>query len=91
MRSPWRSSTCPASVSDTGRGPPGRSTSVTPSARSSDRDLLADRRLGVAELLGRARERARLRDRAQRDQMADLDAGDCIRVIDRHSLKLALD
>ena len=37
------------------------------------RDLLADRRLRVAELLGGAAERALLGDRLQGDQMAELE------------------
>ncbi len=38
-----------------------------------DRDLLADRRLGVAEPASRGRERAGLDDRLQGGQMAKLD------------------
>ena len=35
MPSAWRSSTLPASVMEIGRGPPGRSTSLVPTAFSS--------------------------------------------------------
>src|SRR5581483_6954420 len=57
----WRSSSSPASVGETGRGPPGRG------------DLLADRGLGVAEPGGRPAERALLGHRLQGREVADLD------------------
>ena len=47
------------------------------------RDLLADRRLGVAELFRGAAERAVLRDRLQGDQMAQLESQPIIRFHDR--------
>ena len=47
------------------------------------RDLLADRRLGVAELRAGPAERARLDDRLERGEMADLDAHQSTMVSDR--------
>ena len=67
-------SSSPARVRVTGRDPPGRSNSRAPDVALERGDLLADRRLGVAERERRRAERALLRDRPQRGEVAYLDA-----------------
>ena len=54
IASAWRRRIWPASVSEIGRGPPGRSMRRSPTMRFERRDLLRDGRLRVAEALGRA-------------------------------------
>ena len=84
-RSPRRdaAAAAPASVSETARGPPGRSTQALADEPLERLDLLADRGLRVAERLGRPAERALARDRLERGQMAHLDAEPTIRFHDR--------
>jgi hypothetical protein len=50
------------------------------------RDLLADRRLRVAEALRRTAERAVLRDRLQRDEVTELEPEPAIRFHDRFKM-----
>ena len=71
----WVSSISPAAVSRTGRGPPGRSNSGVPTMRSRVADLLAHRRLGVAELLGGLAEGAGLDHGHQGQKVPHLQAG----------------
>ena len=74
IASACRSSSSPASVIEIARGPPGRSTSFSPDDALEGGDLLADRRLGVAELEGGAAERARPGHRLERREVPHLDA-----------------
>ena len=77
--SAWRSSSAPASVRETARGPPGRSSEPLADEPFERLDLLADRGLGVAERLGRAAERALAGDRLQGREVTELDAEPAIR------------
>ena len=81
----WSSSASPTSVSARGRGPPGRSNTGAPTSRSSAGDLLAHRRLRVAELLGRPADGAVLGDGDEGDEVAQLEAGPGV---DRHARAL---
>ena len=88
--SAWRSSSRPASVSETGA----RAARALDEPLADDplerRDLLADRRLRVAEPFRRAAERALVRERLQRCEVADLDAEPTIRFHDRFQLYIHL-
>ena len=80
--SAWRSSSAPASVSETARGPPGRSSKPLADESLQGLDLLADRRLGVAERDGSAAERALAGDGLQSCKVTELDAEPTIRFHD---------
>ena len=79
IESAWRSRRTPASVSETGARPAGPLDEPLADDPLERRDLLADRRLRVAESFGGAPERALLGDRPQRGEVAQLDAEPTIR------------
>ena len=89
IASACRSTSLPASVSDTAARPPGRSISLHADDLLERRDLLADRRLRVAEPAGRAAEVPVLGDRLERRQMTNLDAHQATMVCDRNVHYLA--
>ena len=84
IASAWRLRSRPASVSETARGPPGRSTSLRADELLEPGDLLADGRLRVAEAFRGPAEGALALDGLQRREMAQLDAQPFIRFSDHH-------
>ena len=66
-----------------GAGAAGALDELEPDDALERRDLLRDRRLRVAEALGGSAERALVRDRLQRHQMAQVEAEPAIRFHDR--------
>ena len=89
IASAWRSSSSPASVSETVRARPGARELLADDPLEG-RDLLADRRLRVAERVGGTAERRLTGDGLQRDQVTELDAEPSIRIHDGKIPKLDL-